>query len=141
MGDSGSENIGGINVSVSADYSGLQAEFEQIQAQAQDSGEQIASSFEAGGHSVTGLDDAVTGATASFQEFSDAAQSVINEQAELEANAAQAASTLQELYQGFQQGTVSAETLARAQEDLQESLKQLAPAAEEVGHASEEWPQ
>ena len=138
MGDSGSENIGGINVSVSADYSGLQAEFEQIQAQAQDSGEQIASSFEAGGHSVTGLDDAVTGATASFQEFSDAAQSVINEQAELEANAAQAASTLQELYQGFQQGTVSAETLARAQEDLQESLKQLAPAAEEVGHASEE---
>ena len=63
MGDSGSENIGGINVSVSADYSGLQAEFEQIQAQAQDSGEQIASSFEAGATGVESISEATDSLT------------------------------------------------------------------------------
>ncbi len=60
-----------------------------------------------------------------FNTFSDSAQGVIDREEDLNTKTAQAAATLSELYQGFQDGKVSAGALALAQEDLAKAQDQV----------------
>ena len=62
----GSENIGGIDVSVGLDYADVAAAFATIQNQAQGAGESIAEAFNSGAGGVTTFDDAVQSASASI---------------------------------------------------------------------------
>jgi hypothetical protein len=61
----GSENIGGIDVSVGLDYSDVAADFATIQDQAQGAGEGIAEAFNSGAGGVTTFDEAVQSAAGS----------------------------------------------------------------------------
>ena len=63
MADSG-ENIGGVNITIGADYSQLQADFATVQTVAAASGAGAAEAFEGAAASVTTFDDAVSAAAA-----------------------------------------------------------------------------
>jgi len=153
------ESIGGLSVTISGDYSQLMTDLQQSQSIAADGGSQIAASlstaagsadtFEAavqrGVESGMTLAEAMHAASAAveqagtqtgdaserFFEFSDAAQSVIAKQTELESAAAHAQATVNELRRGYDEGTVSAEALARAESQLATATHQASAAGAE----------
>ena len=65
MADDGSENIGGVNISIGADYSDLKDAFSDAQQAAAAAGDSIAQSFTAAASATTDFDSAVAALVAS----------------------------------------------------------------------------
>lgn len=101
--------LGTIAIDIVGDYSQLQADLEGAATMAAQSASTIA--------------DAFSGASESYNEFSDAAQSVIDKQTGLNDAVTHAQAVVQELQRGFDEGAVSSQTLARAQAELADAMK------------------
>lgn len=104
-----SDILGTIAVDIVGDYSQLQRDLEGAATMAAQSASTIA--------------DAFSGASESYNEFSDAAQSVIDKQTGLNDAVTHAQAVVQELQRGFDEGAVSSQTLARAQAELADAMK------------------
>jgi hypothetical protein len=92
---------------------------------------------EAASQLLDSMKPAADGATESISGFSKAAQEVIDRQAELEDRVKTAREVVDELSAAFDAGKVSAETLARAQEELERATAAVGRAVPETESALE----
>lgn len=76
--------------------------------------------------------DAATQAAGGQKAFSEGAQAVIDKQAQLDENLRQAIGVLNEIQTAFQQGAVSADTLAQAEKGVDDALRAASPGLESV---------
>lgn len=126
-------------VRLSTDVSGLARGFDEAKARANDIEarfNRLVETTQGLGYSFKQLGETV-GAEAQqqLQPFSNAAQSVIDKEAGLQQAVTTAAGALQELHRAYLEGAVSAGTLARAQEELQQATDRYSASTKESADA------
>lgn len=155
------EDIGGVSIGVSADLGPLEQEFlkaveicekagttlgaaiskafDQGAASSEDAVRKIVAAADAEAAAIKSVGAAEEGAAEQARKFGEAAQAVIERQQGLEKAVSDAKQAVDELRTGYEQGVVSAETLARAEAELATATKQVAPAFEESASALQKF--
>lgn len=131
-------SAGELHVAVTGDITNLLAALNEVTSEAEKTGNEIAASMNKGGESFEEFSERMRAGIGPASQFSDAAQSIIDKQAELQHEFQTSAQALVEIQDAYANGTASALDLARAQQEMEAAMERAVPTLHQTTEATNE---